>query len=305
MRRNLITGGFGFIGSHLIDRLIDMGEYVICIDNLSSGRFSNLEKLINNPNFNFINGDILQNYSIEFDRLWHLACPASPKDYLKDPILTSKINFEGTLNLLKVAKDNNAKVLFASSSEVYGKCKIIPQEENIMGEINTSSMRSCYSNGKRIAETLCFDFIRKFNMEIKIARIFNTYGPRIRKNDGRVVSNFINQALEGSPLTIYGNGKQTRSFCYISDTVEALILLMEKNYYGPINIGNNDEISIIDLAKLIDNKISQKRNFIFEEQISDEPFRRCPSIKLIKKLTNWYPKTNLNKGLDLMINSYI
>lgn len=304
MKKNLVTGGFGFIGSHLIDRLIELGESVICIDNLSSGSDSNLKKLINNTKFSFINGDILQTYEIDFDRLWHLACPASPKEYLKDPILTSEINFSGTLNLLKAAKDNNAKVIFASSSEVYGNCEIIPQEENILGEINTSSKRSCYSNGKRIAETLCFDFIRKYSMDIKIARIFNTYGPGLRKDDGRVVSNFINQALKGEPLTIFGKGNQTRSFCYIADTIDALILLMENNYIGSINIGNPHEISIIELAKLIDNKIFAKKDYLFKDYFSDEPFRRCPSLKLIKKVTNWSPKINLDKGLDLTIKYF-
>ena len=303
MKKNLVTGGCGFIGSNLIYKLLELDEHVICIDNLSSGNFNNIFKIKDNKNFDFIQGDILQNYSLKFDRLWHLACPASPKKYMQDPILTSRINFEGTLNLLKMAKFNNAKVIFASSSEVYGDCNIIPQDENIFGMINTRSRRSFYSNGKRLAETLCFDFIRNFNMEIKIARIFNAYGPRLGKYDGRVISNFIYQALNNKPLTIFGNGDQTRSFCYVSDIVDALLLLMEDNYIGAINIGNDFEISIKELAKIIDKKIFSKRKFIINNNKLDEPLRRCPSLKLIKKVLDWSPNIDLEKGLDYTINS--
>ena len=304
MINNLVTGGCGFIGSHLIDKLLELDQNVICLDNLSTGSYSNIEKYNNNNNFKFIKGDVLEKHSISFDRLWHLACPASPKDYMRDPILTSKINFEGTLNLLKMAQSNNAKVVFTSSSEVYGDCTIFPQEENSIGTINTQNRRSCYSNGKRIAETLCFDFIRIYNMKIKIARIFNAYGPRLRKDDGRVISNFIYQALNGQPLTVFGNGEQTRSFCYISDVVQALILLMEDNYIGSINIGNYFEISILELAKLIDKKIYCQKKFSIKNNLLDEPLRRCPSLKLINRVLNWSPIINLEHGLDLTIKTF-
>ena len=305
MTINLVTGGLGFIGSHLIDNLIKSGENIICLDNLSSGSIENLKRWDNNPKFKFIQGDILDKYIFEFDKLWHFACPASPKEYLKDPILTSRINFEGTLNLLNMARIRKAKVLFASSSEVYGNCSIIPQVEKNLGFINTKSERSCYAHGKRLAETLCFDFHRKFRMDIKVARIFNIYGPRLKEDDGRVVSNFINQAMKKRPLTINGNGYQTRSFCFIDDAIKALILLMECDYLGPVNIGNPSEIRILDLAKLIDNKFFSREDFVFQEIKLDEPLRRCPSLNLINKLINWYPKISLNKGLDLTINHFM
>lgn len=302
MKTNLVTGGLGFIGTHLVDKLIYQGEFVICLDNLSSGNERNLQKWENNSNFKFINGDILDKQRIKFDRLWHLACPASPKDYLKDPILTSEINFLGTLNLLNLAKNQKAKVVFTSTSEVYGNCTKIPQKEDFLGFINTKSIRSCYSHGKRIAETLCFDFQRKYNMDIKVARIFNTYGPGLRLDDGRVISNFISQALDNSPLSIIGDGSQTRSFCYVSDIVEALILLMNSNFHNPINLGNPYEISILDLAKLIDNKINSKRAFSFVKSSSDEILRRRPSIQLAKEILGWQPRINLSHGLDLTID---
>lgn len=305
MSKNLVTGGLGFIGSHLIDRLIELGEDVICLDNLSSGSYSNLKRWINNPRFKFIQGDILEKQSIDFNILWHFACPASPKEYLKDPILTAKINFDGTYNLLNLARDKKAKVLFASSSEVYGNCEIIPQEENNLGFISTSSKRSCYAHGKRIAETLCFDFQDKFNMDIKVVRIFNTYGPRLKSDDGRVISSFIDQGLKRLPLTIHGDGSQTRSFCFISDIVEGLILLIKSNFKGAINLGNPEEISILELAKLIDKKIYSRGNFLFDKAKSDKTLRRCPSLKFINSLTNWQPKVSLDYGLDFTIKSFL
>lgn len=304
MKINLVAGGLGFIGSHLIDRLLREGEYVICLDNLLSGEKENIQRWESYDEFLFIEGDILDIQSVDFDKLWHLACPASPKRYLKDPILTAKINFEGTLNLLNLAKDQKAKVLFTSSSEVYGDCKRIPQGEDFLGVINTNNQRSCYSHGKRIAETLCFDFQRRYKMDIKIARIFNTYGPRLKQNDGRVISNFINQALLGEPLTINGDGLQTRSFCYISDVIDALILLMETEFNGPINVGNSSEIEILQLAKLIDKKIYSKEKFLFNEFKCREPIRRCPSLKLIKRIIDWSPSICLEDGLDMTIRSF-
>ncbi len=304
MIKNLVVGGLGFIGSNLIDKLIQLDEEVICLDNFSSGQSHYLKKWENYSNFYFLKGDILDSQDIKFEKLWHLACPASPKMYLKDPILTSKINFEGTLNLLNMAKEQNAKVLFASSSEVYGNCKKFPQDELYLGYINTTNPRSCYAHGKRIAETLCFDFKRIYKMDIKVARIFNTYGPRLNKNDGRVISNFINQALNNLPMTIYGSGLQTRSFCYVDDTINALILLMDSDFNSPMNIGNNDEISIIDLAKLIDKKIHNSQKFIFEEMLHEEPERRCPSINLAKNVINWEPEVKLEDGLDFTISFF-
>lgn len=304
MIKNLVVGGLGFIGSNLIDKLIQLDEEVICLDNLSSGQSHYLKKWENYSKFYFLKGDILDSQDIKFEKLWHLACPASPKMYLKDPILTSKINFEGTLNLLNMAKEQNAKVLFASSSEVYGNCKKFPQDELNLGYINTTNPRSCYAHGKRIAETLCFDFKRIYQMDIKVARIFNTYGPRLNKNDGRVISSFINQALNNLPMTIYGDGLQTRSFCYVDDTINALILLMDSDFNSPMNIGNNDEISIIDLAKLIDKKIHNSQKFIFEEMLHEEPERRCPSINLAKNVINWEPEVKLEDGLDFTISFF-
>lgn len=304
MKKNLVTGGLGFVGSHLIDRLINLGEYVTCLDDISSGDQRYLEKWEKNPNFKFIKGNVLDKHQIKFDNLWHLACPASPRDYLKDPILTARINFEGTLNILNLAKDQKAKVLYTSSSEVYGDCEKIPQNENFLGLIRTTSPRSCYAHGKRIAETLCFDFQRKYKLEVKVARIFNTYGPGLKIKDGRVISNFINQALNQIPLTITGDGKQTRSFCYISDIIDGLLLLMDSDFNYPINLGNSYEISILNLAKLIDKKIFSSRQFYFDKSTFYEPRRRCPSLKLVDEVLNWKPKVTLNDGLDLTIESF-
>ena len=304
MKKNLVTGGLGFIGSHLIDRLINSGEYVICLDDISSGDKRYLAKWEKNPNFRFVKGNVLDNHKIKFDNLWHLACPASPKDYLSDPILTARINFEGTLNILNMAKDQKAKVLYTSSSEVYGECEKMPQDENFLGLIRTTSPRSCYAHGKRIAETLCFDFQRKYNLEVKVARIFNTYGPGLKLKDGRVISNFINQALNQIPLTITGDGKQTRSFCYISDIIDGLLLLMNSDFKNPINLGNSYEISILNLAKLIDKKIFSNKQFYFDKSTFYEPKRRCPSLRLVEDVLKWKPKVNLNDGLDLTIDYF-
>ena len=303
--KNLVTGGAGFIGSNLINKLMQKGEKVICIDNFSTGNVENIKRWKNNSRFELIKEDILNPIkNIKVDRIWHLACPASPKYYLINPIETAKINFQGTLNMLKLARKLDAKFLLASTSEIYGNCETNPQDENYRGSVNTQGIRSCYKEGKRIAETLCFDFIRIYNMKIKIARIFNAYGPRLRKDDGRVISNFIYQALNGQPLTVFGNGEQTRSFCYISDVVQALILLMEDNYIGSINIGNYFEISILELAKLIDKKIYCQKKFFIKNNLLDEPLRRCPSLKLINRVLNWSPIINLEHGLDLTIKTF-
>ena len=304
MKKNLVTGGLGFIGSHLIDSLINLGEYVICLDDISSGDQRYLTKCEKNPNFKFVKGNVLDKHEIKFDNLWHLACPASPRDYIKDPILTARINFEGTLNILNLARDQKAKVLYTSSSEVYGNCEKMPQDENFLGLIRTTSPRSCYAHVKRIAETLCFDFQRKYKLDVKVARIFNTYGPGLKIKDGRVISNFINQALNQIPLTITGDGKQTRSFCYISDIIDGLLLLMNSDFKNPINLGNSYEISILNLAKLIDKKIFSNKQFYFDKSTFYEPKRRCPSLRLVEDVLKWKPKVNLNDGLDLTIEYF-
>ena len=242
--RNLVTGGAGFIGSHLIDRLILAGEEVICIDNFFTGAKKNLHKWINHKNFKLINHDVTEPIQIETDKIWHLACPASPIHYQFNPIKTSKTSFLGTYNMLGLAKRLGVKILMASTSEVYGDPEIHPQTENYKGCVNITGIRSCYDEGKRIAETLCFDYNRVHNVDIRVARIFNTYGPRMLPDDGRVVSNFIVQGLKNKDLTIYGDGLQTRSFCYVDDLVDGLMNLMESSFIGPVNIGNPNEFTI-------------------------------------------------------------
>ena len=242
---NLITGGAGFIGSHLVDKLINNGEEVICLDNFYTGKKENIQKWIGHPKFELIRHDITQPIQLEVETIWHLACPASPNFYQKNPIKTLKTCFNGSINMLGLAKRLNAKILLASTSEIYGDPEVHPQVEEYRGSVNTIGIRSCYDEGKRISETLFFDYFRSHNIDIKVARIFNTYGPRMDTNDGRVISNFIVQALKSKSLTIYGDGKQTRSFCYVDDMVSGLIKLMNSNNQGPINLGNNDEKSIM------------------------------------------------------------
>ena len=242
--RNLVTGGAGFLGSHLIDRLLINGEDVICLDNSFTGKKDNLKRWLNNPNLELIRHDVIEPINLEVDRIWHLACPASPVHYQFNPIKTSKTSFLGTYNMLGLARRVGARILLASTSEVYGDPEVHPQPENYRGNVNNLGPRSCYDEGKRIAETLCFDYNRMHGTEIRIIRIFNTYGPRMMPNDGRVISNFIVQALRGENLTLYGNGSQTRSFCYVDDLIRGMILLMESDYQKPINIGNPKELSI-------------------------------------------------------------
>ena len=299
---NLITGGAGFLGSHLTDKLIGNGEEVICIDNFISGNTKNIQKWKTHPRFKLVNHDITNPISIEADKIWHLACPASPTIYKKDPIRTVKTSFLGTLNMLELAKSCNAKILLASSSAIYGNPKIHPQQESYKGDVNSFGSRSCYEEGKRIAETLFFDYQRVFGCDVKIARIFNTYGPRMSNNDGRVICNFIVQALENRPITIYGDGYQTRSFCFVDDLIKGLILLMKSKYDKPINIGNTSELKILDLANLIRSKINPELKLSFHSFTEDDPIRRRPSIDLAKKVLGWEPKISLNKGLDKTID---
>ena len=256
--KNIIAGGAGFIGSSLIRKLLNSGEQVICLDNFITGKKSNISHLLSNPNFELIEHDITIPIDLEADRIWHLACPASPKHYQKRPLNTLITSFNGTLNLLNIAKNNNAKLLFASSSEVYGNPEKHPQKEDYFGNVNPISKRACYEEGKRISETLCYDFYREYKTDICIARIFNTYGPWMVQDDGRVVSNFILQALKEDFITINGDGKQTRSFCYIDDLVSGLIKLMNTDYINPLNLGNDEEVTIIELGNLIKKKINSK-----------------------------------------------
>lgn len=304
--KNLVTGGCGFIGSNLIDRLIKNGEFVVCLDDLTSGKLDNIKKFENNKKFKFINHDVITPLKLKqkIDKIWHLACPASPIHYQIDPLRTSKINFQGTLNILEVAKEKNAKFLLASSSEVYGNPKIHPQIEEYFGSVNPIGIRSCYDEGKRISESLCFDFSRTYSLEIKVARIFNTYGPSMSLNDGRVISNFIIQALTKKPFTIFGKGDQSRSFCYVEDLIEGLLKFMDSNHKGPINLGNPEEITIKNLAYLISGKVGNE--FLFKEMSLpiDDPKMRKPSIEKAIKLINWEPNYSLSRGLDLTIEYF-
>ena len=301
LTRNLVTGGAGFLGSHLIDKLMSLGEEVICIDNYFTGNKTNIKKWIGHPNFELIRHDVTEPIQLEVDKIWHLACPASPVHYQYNPIKTSKTSFLGTYNMLGLARRVNAKFLLASTSEVYGNPDINPQPESYHGNVNPVGIRSCYDEGKRISETLCSDYRRIHNLDIRIMRIFNTYGPRMQPNDGRVISNFIFQALKGNPLTIYGEGKQTRSFCFVEDLIEGMIKLMNSKVLSPTNIGNPTQITILELAKLIRREINPDLNLIFKPLPEDDPLQRKPDItKAIKELS-WEPKINFENGLNRTI----
>ena len=301
---NLITGGAGFLGSHLTDKLITKGEKVICIDNFISGRKENIYRWNSNSNFEFIEHDVIRPMNLKVDKIWHLACPGSPKIHIKDPIRISRINFLGTYNMLNLAKNNNAKFLMASTSEIYGNPEIHPQPEIYKGSVNTKGVRACYREGKRFAESLCFDFKRIFNCEVKVTRIFNTYGPRMLTNDGRVISNFIVQALQNKPLTIYGDGSQTRSFCYVDDLIDGLIKLMNSKNTGPFNLGNPHEISILKLADLICSKINPSLKFLKKDLPEEDSIKRKPTIDLAKDELGWEPKISLDNGLNQTISYF-
>ena len=294
----VVTGGAGFIGSHLVDRLMNSGHEVICIDNLYTGRKSNNAQWSENPNFQFIEHDVINSIEIDnVDQIYHLACPASPVHYQSDPIKTAKTNFLGTLNMLELAKKCKARILLASTSEVYGDPLIHPQVESYWGNVNCTGIRSCYDEGKRISETITFDYHRQFNLEVRVARIFNTHGERMLENDGRVVSNFVVQALKGIPLTVYGDGAQTRSFCYVSDLVEGLMRLMNGSYIGPVNLGNPGEYTILQLAQTIQHMIDPTTELIFKPLPQDDPQRRQPDISQAKVHLDWEPKVPLKEGL--------
>ena len=281
-----------------------MGEEVICLDNYFTGSKDNIKHLLSNPLFEVIRHDVTEPIKLEVDQIWHLACPASPIHYQNNPIKTSKTSFLGTYNMLGMARRVGARFLMASTSEVYGDPEIHPQPETYKGSVNPIGIRSCYDEGKRIAESLCFDYMRMHSTEIRIARIFNTYGPKMLPNDGRVVSNFIVQALKGESLTIYGNGKQTRSFCYVDDLVNGLLKLMKSTYIGPVNIGNPNEYTILELAELIRVKVNPKIDIIFKPLPQDDPMQRQPVIDIAKQHIGWEPSVNLNKGLDETIKYF-
>jgi UDP-glucuronate decarboxylase len=303
--RILVTGGAGFIGSHLIDRLISQKEHeVVCIDNFYSGHKGNIMQWLHHPNFELIRHDITEPIRLEVDQIYHLACPASPIHYQYNPIKTIKTNVLGTINMLGLAKRVKARFLLASTSEVYGDPEVHPQSEEYRGNVNCIGIRACYDEGKRVAETLSFDYHRENNVDIRVARIFNTYGPRMLEKDGRVVSNFICQALRGNPLTVYGDGSQTRSFCYVSDLVEGLIRLMNNDYVGPVNLGNPDEYTILQLAKTIQNMINPNAELVFKTLPQDDPRKRQPDITKARNWLGWEPTVPLKEGLKRTIEDF-
>ena len=295
----LVTGGSGFIGSHLCEKLLKKGHDVICIDNFYTGQKANIAHLLKDTRFEIIRHDITFPIYLEVDQIYNLACPASPIHYQYDPVQTTKTNVHGAINILGMAKRLNARVFQASTSEIYGDPVQHPQKESYWGNVNPIGPRSCYDEGKRCAETLFFDYHRQHNVDIKVGRIFNTYGPNMRPDDGRVISNFIVQALKGKNITIYGDGKQTRSFCYIDDLIEGMIKFMDtkSGYTGPINLGNPKEYSILEIAKAIINIVGSSSSVIFTKLPQDDPRKRKPSIDLAKKNLDWIPKVSLEKGL--------
>jgi UDP-glucuronate decarboxylase len=302
--RILVTGGAGFIGSHLIDRLMTEGHEVICLDNFYTGHRRNLLHWLNHPYFELIRHDVTEPIRLEVDQIYHLACPASPVHYQYNPVKTIKTNVLGTLNMLGLAKRVKARFLLTSTSEVYGDPEVHPQTEEYRGNVNPIGIRSCYDEGKRVAETLAFDYHRQNNVDIRVARIFNTYGPRMLENDGRVVSNFVVQALQGNPLTLYGSGSQTRSFCYVSDLVDGLMRLMNGDYIGPVNLGNPDEYTILELAQAVQSMVNPDAELIYKPLPQDDPQRRKPDITKAKTFLNWSPTVPLQEGLKLTISDF-
>uniref|UniRef100_B8HP29 UDP-glucuronate decarboxylase n=1 Tax=Cyanothece sp. (strain PCC 7425 / ATCC 29141) TaxID=395961 RepID=B8HP29_CYAP4 len=302
--RILVTGGAGFIGSHLIDRLMEQGHEVICLDNFYTGSKQNLLHWLNHPRFELLRHDVTEPIRLEVEQIYHLACPASPVHYQYNPVKTIKTNVMGTMNMLGLAKRVKARFLLASTSEVYGDPEVHPQSEDYRGNVNPIGIRSCYDEGKRVAETLSFDYHRQNNVEIRVARIFNTYGPRMLENDGRVVSNFVVQSLKGTPLTVYGDGSQTRSFCYVSDLVEGLMRLMNGDHTGPINLGNPEEYTVLQLAQKIQGMINPGAEIQFKPLPQDDPQRRKPDITRAKSLLGWQPTIALEDGLERTIADF-
>jgi UDP-glucuronate decarboxylase len=299
----LVTGGAGFIGSHLCERLIEAGHEVICLDNFFTGTKRNIEHLIGHPRFELLRHDVTFPLYVEVDEIYNLACPASPIHYQHDPVQTTKTSVHGAINMLGLAKRLRCRILQASTSEVYGDPAIHPQTEDYWGNVNPIGPRSCYDEGKRCAETLFFDYLRQHRLEIKVARIFNTYGPRMHPNDGRVVSNFVVQALKGEPITIYGDGSQTRSFCYVDDLVDGLMRLMgtAADFTGPVNLGNPGEFTIRRLAEMVIDMTGSKSSLIAKPLPADDPRQRQPDIALAKRTLGWEPRIPLEDGLKLTI----
>jgi UDP-glucuronate decarboxylase len=305
-KRVLVTGGAGFLGSHLCGRLVAEGNDVLCLDNFFTGTKDNITHLLGKPNFEIVRHDLFQPIFLEVDEIYNMACPASPIHYQYNPVKTVKTSVMGAINMLGLAKRVKAKILQASTSEIYGDPTVHPQAENYWGYVNTIGLRSCYDEGKRCAETLFFDYYRQNKVNIRIVRIFNTYGPRMHPNDGRVVSNFIIQALSNKDITIYGDGSQTRSFCFVDDLVGGLMLMMNgpDEFVGPVNMGNPEETSILDLAKAVIRMTGSHSKIVFQPLPKDDPTRRCPDIKLAKKKLNWEPKISLEEGLAKTIDYF-
>ena len=303
--RVLVTGGAGFLGSHLCDRLIGQGHDVLCLDNFFTGRKQNIEHLLGNTRFEFIRHDVIDPYKFEVDQIYNLACPASPPHYQYNPIKTIKTSVMGAINCLGLAKRVHARVFQASTSEIYGDPAVHPQPESYWGNVNPIGRRSCYDEGKRCAETLFFDYHRENKVDIRVVRIFNTYGPRMNPDDGRVVSNFIVQALRGEDITVYGDGSQTRSFCYVDDLIEGFLRLMEQTEtVGPVNIGNPGEFTMLELAELVLKKVGGKSKIVYKDLPADDPRQRQPDITLAKKYLQWEPKVPLEQGIEKTIEYF-
>lgn len=306
MDKVLVTGGAGFIGSNLIGRLLMMGYEVTCLDNLSSGSMENLEEYRTHPGFYFVEGDVADYWNKEVDLIFHLACPAAPVSYQADPVRTLKTILLGTVNILELAKSSGGRVLHASTSEVYGDPDVHPQGESYWGNVNPMGVRSCYNEGKRAAESLCFEYHRQLGVDVRVVRIFNTYGPKMTVDDGRVVSNFVVQALKGDDISIYGDGKQTRSFCYIDDLLDGFFAVIKRDekFLGPVNLGNPEEIGILHLASLVKDLTGSGSNIVHSLALEDDPRRRKPLIDLAKGTFKWEPKVPLQEGLQSVIAYY-
>lgn len=302
MSKVLVTGGAGFLGSHLCDRLLADGHTVICIDNLQTGSEKNISHLTGRQEFTFIKHDVVEPIDLDVDRIFNLACPASPPHYQADPVKTAKTSVLGAINMLELAEKNGARILQASTSEVYGNPLLHPQPESYFGNVNPDGIRSCYDEGKRMAETLFFDYHRQYGVDIRVIRIFNTYGPRMNPEDGRVVSNFIVQALKGEDITIYGDGKQTRSFCYVDDLIEGMVRMMNcVDFTGPVNLGNPGEFTMLELAEMVLELTGSHSKLVFMPLPGDDPAKRKPVIDLAKEKIGWEPKTVLKEGLKKTI----
>ncbi len=299
MQKILVTGGAGFLGSHLCDRLIERGHDVLCVDNYFTGSKANIKHLLDHPHFELMRHDVTFPLYVEVDRIFNLACPASPIHYQHDPVQTTKTSVHGAINMLGLAKRVKARILQASTSEVYGDPEVHPQPESYWGKVNPIGVRSCYAEGKRCAETLFFDYWRQHQLQIKVVRIFNTYGPRMHPNDGRVVSNFIVQALKGEDITMFGDGSQTRSFCYVDDLIEVMLRMMDSpaNFIGPVNIGNPGEFTMLELAEMVLRLTGSRSKISFQPLPSDDPKQRRPDISLAKQALDWEPKVSLEEGL--------